>query len=103
MRHGFLLGIFLCFFTSALAAEAPKDVSAVPMPKAGRPKAETRPPNCLITVTTVRKSGAKNTRVFRIRQPSKTECDRAAKLHETNYAPHAVAKKTVTHEWTGAE
>lgn len=98
MLRGFLCGVVLFSQVTTFAVEAPVGASV-----ADTLKNNAHPPNCLITVTSLRKSGEKSTRVFRIRQPSKTECARAAKLHETNYAPHAVAKKTVTFKWVSSE
>jgi len=60
---------------------------------------QAKEPNCFITVTSVFKTGEKKERIYKLHEKSEAECKSAAKIHETNFAPQAIKKKTVKHRW----
>ena len=62
----------------------------------GQPKPDA---NCFITVTNTRKSGEVSEKLFSQKKLSEAECKKAAKAHETNFAPQQIVKKKVTVYW----
>ncbi len=57
---------------------------------------------CRVEVRFNKKSGETDTRVYRPKVKTKAACERAARGHQTNFAPHVVQSVAVTVRWFGS-
>lgn len=104
MRYSFLASISFAFgmslFLATLTLADQSKTKIQPTTKEfPSPTPEKAKANCIIKILSERKSGESSEQVVYLVRKSKDECAKDAQLHETNFAPAQIARKTVKFIW----